>query len=303
MAYRNLYVSNDVKISTQKEQLIVSGIEKTSIPLEDINCIMIDNLHSTISTYLFQKLNEYGIVLFVIDNKHLPCSVTLPFVKHSRHLKMLKYQLAQTVPQKKRLWQKIVKAKIRNQGHCLSFLGLDGDYLYSLENRVNSGDTTNVEATAAIYYFKTLYGYNFRRRNDNIVNACLNYGYSIIRGNIARTVVAHGFEPAIGIFHDNELNSYNLADDFMEPYRPFVDYYVTKNILLDMEEDYDSELNPELKKEIFSMLSYCIKSNEQEHTILNSIEMMVSSYISFLSGASKDLILPDLIELKQYEYK
>ncbi|MGB4660961.1 MAG: type II CRISPR-associated endonuclease Cas1, partial [Mobilitalea sp.] len=169
----------------------------------------------------------------------------------------IKQQLDLSKPQKKRLWQQIVKMKIHNQGLCYEMVGGDSSYLYSLEKKVNSGDSTNLEATAATYYFKALYGYRFKRGDENLINSCLNYGYTIIRGIIARCIVCHGLEPSFGLFHKNELNSFNLVDDFIEPLRPFVDYFITsKFIVKNNEEIYDINdynLLPFHKKTIFSI--------------------------------------------------
>lgn len=307
MAFRNILISNDVKITTKNEQLVISSEEDNSIPLEDINCLLIESTHSIISTYTFQKFSQYGIAVYLCDDKHNPKSIILPFNTHTRHYKMVKQQLDLSKPQKKRLWQQIIKMKIHNQALCYELMGGDSSYLYLLEKRVTSGDTTNVEATAAVFFFKALYGNDFKRFNDNFINSCLNYGYAIIRGIVARSIVCHGLEPSFGLFHKNELNSFNLADDFLEPLRPFVDYFINKKLLIEYTDDFyamnDGKLLPSHKKTIFSMLTYCIKSNNQDHIISNAIERMIISYLSVLYGVNTELMLPEICQLRQYEYK
>jgi CRISPR-associated protein Cas1 len=302
LAFQNIFISNDVKITTKNEQLIISKDDDNSIPLEDINCIMIESLHSIISTYTFQKFSQYGIAVYLCDEKHHPNSIVLPFNSHTRHYKMIKYQLELSKPQKKRLWQQIIKMKIHNQALCYEMIGGDSSYLYSLEKKVTSGDTTNVEATAAVYFFKALYGNDFKRYNDNFVNSSLNYGYAIVRGVIARSIVCHGLEPSFGLFHRSELNSFNLADDFIEPLRPFVDYFINLKLLNENVENNENLL-PSHKRSIFSMLTYCIKSNNQDHLLSNAIERMIISYLTVLYGVNSELILPELCQLRQYEYK
>lgn len=135
-------------------------------------------------------------------------------------------------PLQKRLWQQVVIQKIRNQALCLQLLELDGhEELLRMCKEVQSGDRTHVEAKAAAYYFRCMYGLGFSRGNDHIINSALNYGYAIIRGMIARSIICYGLEPSIGIFHHSELNNYNLADDMIEPFRPLVDLYVSSHFV------------------------------------------------------------------------
>lgn len=298
MGYRNIFISSNARISSENEQLIISQNEQHLIPLEDINCIMIENLHSLITSYCFYKFSEYKIAVYFCNDKHIPCSVVLPYQSHTRHNEVLNYQINISKPTQKKLWQDIIKRKIQNQAKCFTLLGSDENYLYSLERKVLSGDTTNVEAVAAAYYFKSLFGNEFKRRVDSNINAALNYGYAIIRGFIARTLVCHGLETSIGLFHSSNINSFNLADDFIEPFRPFVDYYIMQKTDI-----LNKDFTQFDKKKIFEMVSYCISINNQEHTVANAVDIMICSYIRVLKNESKILLLPKLIELKQYEYK
>lgn len=299
MAYKNVFVSNRAKLSSKYNQLVIETEEigKFNLPLEDIESVMVENTQSVISTYLFQQFAEHKIAIFFCDNKHIPCSTVLPFVSHSRHLKMLKSQIEMSVPFKKQLWKQIVTSKIENQAKCCEILGLNYNPLLVLSRLVKSGDVNNSEATAAVHYFKELLGSDFKRDLDIPVNAALNYGYSIIRGLIARTLVAHGFEPSLGVFHCSEQNGFNLADDLIEPFRPFVDLYVMTK-LSDLKKFGSAE-----KKIIFSMLNYCISSNDQEHTISSAVKNEVVSLVQVINEESNELVLPKLIPLKSYECK
>ena len=228
MAFRNVYVQNDVHIRIQNEQLLVQTKEENyTIPLEDINSVCIESLRTTITTYTLKKFIEHDIIVYVCDERHLPTGILVGTNNYSRQLKNLKLQFNMSKPLMKRIWQEIIKVKILNQAKCLKELQFK-EYinLEEMVEGVNSGDTNNVEAKAAYKYFKTLFGTGFNRDIDCIENAALNYGYSIIRGMIARTLIMYGFEPALGIFHHNQLNNFNLADDLIECFRPVVDLYV-----------------------------------------------------------------------------
>ena len=216
-----------------------------------------------------------GIAVYVCDEKHLPNAVLLPMVRHSRHFKILKYQIEAGKPLQKRLWQQIVVQKIRNQALCLAYLELDGsEELMKMCKEVQSGDRTHVEAKAAAFYFKSLYGLGFSRGNDHIINAALNYGYAIVRGLIARSIVCYGLEPSIGVFHHSELNNFNLADDMIEPFRPLVDLYVAQNYDI---AEIDSDLTPERKRGIFGIINYDMDMKGEKRIISNCIDMLVAS--------------------------
>lgn len=226
MAYRNIIVTRNIGISVHNYQLVI-GNEDMCVPLEDINCLVLEHAGIMISSGVLQRLSENGCLVYICDEKHLPSTVVLPMARHSRHFKMLTAQLAVTKPRQNRIWQQIVKQKIANQAMCLKLCGKkNADQLYNMTKKVQSGDKTNVEAQAAALYFKSLFGNDFTRGDDNGINAALNYGYSILRGHISRSIVCYGFEPSLGINHHSQLNNFNLADDFIEPYRAIVDYFV-----------------------------------------------------------------------------
>ena len=301
MGFRNIKIDSHVKLSIKNQQLYIETDILRQIPLEDINCIIIENQTVTVSAYLLQKMADMGITVYVCDEKHLPNAVLLPMVRHSRHFKILKYQIEAGKPLQKRLWQQIVVRKIRNQALCLAYLDLDGsEELMKMCKEVQSGDRTHVEAKAAAFYFKSLYGLGFSRGNDHIINAALNYGYAIVRGLIARSIVCYGLEPSIGVFHHSELNNFNLADDMIEPFRPLVDLYVSQNY--DVAE-IDSDLTPERKRDIFGIINYDMDVKGEKRIISNCIDMLVASYSSALQGKRSDLELPELMQLQVHSYE
>lgn len=301
MGFRNIKIDSHVKLSIKNQQLNIETDIARQIPLEDINCIIIENQTVTVSAYLLQKMADMGIAVYVCDEKHLPNAVLLPMVRHSRHFKILKYQIETGRPLQKRLWQQIVVRKIRNQALCLAYLDLDGsEELMKMCKEVQSGDRTHVEAKAAAFYFKSLYGLGFSRGNDHVINSALNYGYAIVRGLIARSIVCYGLEPSIGVFHHSELNNFNLADDMIEPFRPLVDLYVSQNY--DVAE-IDSDLTPERKRDIFGIINYDMDVKGEKRIISNCIDMLVASYSSALQGKRSDLELPELMQLQVHSYE
>ena len=298
MGFRNIKIDSHVKLSIKNQQLNIETDIARQIPLEDINCIIIENQTVTVSAYLLQKMADMGIAVYVCDEKHLPNAVLLPMVRHSRHFKIL---IEAGKPLQKRLWQQIVVQKIRNQALCLAYLELDGsEELMKMCKEVQSGDRTHVEAKAAAFYFKSLYGLGFSRGNDHIINAALNYGYAIVRGLIARSIVCYGLEPSIGVFHHSELNNFNLADDMIEPFRPLVDLYVAQNYDI---AEIDSDLTPERKRGIFGIINYDMDMKGEKRIISNCIDMLVASYSSALQGKRSDLELPELMQLQVHSYE
>lgn len=301
MGFRNIRIESSVKLHITNQQLEIDGGECVQIPLEDINCLLVENLSVACSGYLLQKLAEYGIAVYVCDEKHLPSAVLLPMVRHSRHFRILKYQMNIGKPLQKRLWQQVVIQKIRNQAFCLKLLEVDGaDELFRMSKEVQSGDKTHVEAKAAAFYFRRLFGRGFSRADDHIINSALNYGYAIVRGILARSIVCYGLEPSIGIFHSSELNSYNLADDMIEPFRPLVDLYVAEHF--DISET-ESALTPEIKRGLFGIINYDMSMKGEKRIISNCIDVMIASYSSALQGNREELELPELMQLQVHSYE
>ncbi|MBE6991733.1 MAG: type II CRISPR-associated endonuclease Cas1 [Ruminococcaceae bacterium] len=299
MAFRNIIIESPANLSVRRSQLIVKTDTEHSVPVEDISAIMLENRQSVITAAALSFLGQSGCALFVCDEKHLPCAVLTPYANHSRELYVLRSQLDASEPLKKRLWQSIVKAKVNNQAQCLRLNGMDdeAERLELMAERVKSGDSENVEATAAQKYFSVLFGKGFARGEEDGRNAALNYGYAILRGSMARYLAVYGFTSAFGLHHRNTLNSFNLADDLMEPFRPVVDMMVTRYV------NKEDELTPETKRMLFNCMNLDILSGGQHHSVAYAAERLVQSLSrSFGSGEPK-LLLPQLVELKQHSYE
>lgn len=296
MGYRNIVISSGNRLTVKSNQLLIDGEEVA--PIEDLNSLLIENRKALPSAYLLSKCAENGVAVYFCDEKHMPSSVLLPFVSHSRHLKMLGYQLNAGKPLQKRIWQHIVQGKIGNQAKCLEFNQKEGVVrLNTIRDSVQSGDKNNAEATAASFYFRKLFHEKFIRREDDLTNAALNYGYAIIRGMIARTLVGHGLEPSIGVNHHNELNSFNLADDMIEPFRPLVDMLVISVI------DEHEEMTPDLKKALVNVVNYDMCINGEKHIVSSCIDVMVESFCRSLQNGKEEMIIPELIPLQKHSYE
>ena len=208
-------------------------------------------------------------------------------------------QYAYSKPFKKRIWQRIVIQKLINQGKCLEFLNKQGaDELYRISKTVDSGDSNNREAYGAKKYFQYLFGNEFTRRSDSVINAALNYGYAIMRGLVARSLVGYGFFPCLGIYHDNELNKFNLADDFMEVLRPLVDLYVAHHV------QPDDEFSSSIRADLYNLVNMDILLNEEKLTVVNAVEEMAKSFVTASRSQDPSLLkLPELLPLQLHVYE
>lgn len=300
MAFRNIYIENPARLSIKDSQLVISQDTDYTIPVSDIQSLVVDNLQTTLTAPTLAFFAENQVAVFICDRRHMPCAVLTPLGNYSRKLQALNYQLNTSKRFKDRIWQKIIKQKIANQASCLKMNRQPKvPELEFLSKQVNEGDRTYCESAAAKLYFPNLYGEGFSRRVDNVQNAAMNYGYAIIRGVIARDICSYGYEPSLGVFHSNELNAFNLADDLIEPYRPYVDLWVSKNILED-----ERYFLPEHRRSLVSLLFTEVEIDGEIHSLTNAVRKTVSSFSSCCRvNSTKFLKLPTLIILKQHEYE
>ncbi len=295
MAFYNIFVGSNSHVSIKNGQLMLKNeLKQSDFPVEDINAIVFENLQTNISLYTLSLLAKNNVAVFICDEHHLPCAYFLPFNTHYSQTKMFKIQTELSVPLKKQLWQDIVKHKIENQNKCL-ILCNKAAMLEELIDKVKSNDNTNIEAVAANKYFKLLFESNFTRNLDCDINYALNYGYSILRGIIARNLVAHGLLPFLGLKHCNTFNNFNLADDLIEVFRPFVDLFVYQNTEMPFDTYY--------KTRIFNLLNCdCVIANGK-YTLAYAIEIFIQSFVDSLKEKQNKLKFPQLIELKMHEYE
>lgn len=275
MGWRVLQIATPCKLSVRNRQFVYEPFEgdMLKLPLEDISVVILENRQILLSSSLLSELAEYNIVLFACDMSHLPSGVFTPYHNHSRYSDIAWQQVGAGEPLKKRIWQEIVKAKIRNQAAVLETLGRDGaKKLYEIAKLVQSGDAKNSEAYAANLYWKYLWGEFTRNDETDIRNAALNYGYAIIRGAMARAVVGAGLLPCLGIHHANKLNAFNLVDDLMEPFRPFMDYQVAT-----MDWNNVEELSTEIKNKLVQVMTQSCLMNNEDIGLLYCCEIEAAS--------------------------
>ena len=296
MAWRSVMITRPSHPKYQQEVLkVVQDDGEVSIPLEDISVLLLDNPQITLSTQLLSACASQQIAVITVGADHHPNGVLLPHLPHSRALKVLQMQLALGQPQRKRLWQGLVQRKIRNQGAVLRHHGDDRNArrLDALASEVKSGDTRNAEAQASQVYFPALFGLGFARRQQRFHNAALNYGYAVIRAALARNLVSYGLLTALGLHHHNEQNSFNLADDLIEPFRPLLDAYV----LHQFPDDSREGLATEHKAELVNILHRDISTldaldNLTRGTLLAATEAIVVSLTQRLGDGGYRLHLP-----------
>ncbi len=244
--------------------------ETGKIPLEDMSVLVLDGPDLSLSHQALSACAAAGIAIVTSDGRHLPNGLLLPLSDHSLHSSILKQQIASKVPNQKRAWQEIVKAKIRSQADNLRYFQRDDSSLRKMIPFVRSGDPDNVEARAAARYFESMFGFEFiRDRDASGINACLNYGYSLARSAVARAIVGAGLHPALGIHHHNQYNAFCLADDAMEPLRAIVDRRVRHLSLIDAIPD---ELDPKTKRELISLLGSFVDFDGLRYPLLVGLE-------------------------------
>lgn len=296
MVWRSVMISRPAKLRREHYSLAIDQEETAFVPFEDIAVIVLNHREITLTHPVLSACAEYGIGLYATGSNHQPAGVFLSFLAHSRTTRMMRMQLGITKPAAKQAWASIVRRKIENQAACLKLCGAPGvDRLGSYARRVRSGDPDNLEAQAAAFYFAQLYGQNFHRAEDVWTNAALDYGYAVLRGAIARGLVAHGLHPTVGLFHDSEQNAFNLADDLIEPFRPLVDLHVAKHPATT-----GGELIPADKQALVALLNVDVAMPQGRMSVLSAIEYAVESLVRVYEGNATELDLPRLSGLQAH---
>ena len=297
MTWRSVVISRPAKLKRDHYSLSIEQEQTACVPFEDIAVIVLNHREITLTHPVLSACGEYGISLFSTGDTHHPNGVFLPFLQHSRATRWLRLQLDLSRPVAKQTWAAIVRRKIANQAACLRLANREGESrLESYARRVRSGDSENLEGQAAFFYFLQLFGRNFHRHQETFINAALDYGYAVLRGTIARGLVAHGLMPSLGIFHASEQNAFNLADDLIEPFRPIVDLFVSTLV-----NPSEEELKPKDKAALVSLLNVDVEMPRGVMSVLSAIEHSVESLARIYDGGNETLLeLPTLIGLEQH---
>ncbi|MFA7445114.1 MAG: type II CRISPR-associated endonuclease Cas1 [Flavobacteriaceae bacterium] len=297
MLKKTLFFSNPAYLSTKNEQLVVTFPDKEqqqrTVPIEDIAVVVMENQQITITNGLLEKLVNRGIAVINCNQQHLPIGMFLPLSGHTEQTERFRNQMNASVPLKKNLWQQTITAKILNQATLLRENGIPVQNMLHWAKSVTSGDTQNHEARAAAYYWQNLFDIkDFNRQQNGIPpNNLLNYGYAILRGITARALVSSGMHPTFGIFHRNKYNAYCLADDIMEPYRPFVDLIV-KDIV--ETEDNIEELTTDIKKQLLETLVMDVTLDGKRSPLMVAMSRTTNSLYECYSGISRKILYPEM---------
>lgn len=309
MIKRTLYFGNPTYLSLKNEQLVIRlpEVEKSSvpesfkddatrtIPVEDIGIVVLDHKQITLTHGVMEALLENNCALITCDSRHLPVGLMLPLSGNTTQTERFREQIEASLPLKKQLWQQTVKAKIENQAVVLS--AARGEVVKNMlvwANDVKSGDPDNYEARAAAYYWKSLFpmiGGFTREREGDEPNNLLNYGYAILRAVIARSLVASGLLPTLGIHHHNRYNAYCLADDIMEPYRPFVDRVVIEIIDSGIS---CAELTKEIKAKLLGIPVLDVQINGQRSPLMIAAGLTASSLYKCFTGVQRKIAYPEV---------
>ena len=290
MSYRTVFISKPANLKISKNRLaIIQNSDIFTIPLEDIAMMIFDSYQVSFTGQVLTALATNNIVLISCDETHIPNGIFHSYLPHSRQNLVLSKQLSLGAVFKRKIWHMLVMSKLENQLFVLKTTSAISDKeqqkLVNIIENLRSGDKDNKEAVVSRFYFPKLFGNEFIRkgRYDNInnneyfdkLNILLNYTYTVLRSLIIRTIVGYGLLPILGIFHDNQQNSFNLADDFIEPFRPYVDWYVYRYVL----KAESVELTVDSKYTLVDILNHLVIIDDKQQTIINAVDVMVSSYV------------------------
>ncbi len=284
--------SSPVYLSLKDHQLVITfkdNKDTVTRPIEDIGFVIIEHQEVRISIPVLNELAENNVSVVFCDRKKMPQTMLMTLEGNTTQQESYKYQLDASAPMKKNVWKQLVESKIKNQSLLLNKVGKNGDILKQYYMNVKSGDTDNREGAAAREYWGRIFGEGFRRdRDGDPPNNLLNYGYTILRAAVARALIGSGLYPAFGVFHRNRYNAFPLADDVMEPYRPFVDETVFHLY-------YDgavSELDNQSKGLLLRVLFSDVKMGKVTRPLENALSLTTVSLLKMYKGETDKLSLP-----------
>jgi CRISPR-associated protein Cas1 len=294
MAWRGLHLSRPSRLTLADGQIVVAQDSgETHLPLEDLAWLVIDTPQASLTAALLSACAAAGIVVILTDPRHMPNGILLPFHTHHRQAAVAALQIGAGEGLRGRLWQALVRAKIDNQAAVLRACGGDAAALTTMAGRVQPEDPDNIEARAARHYWGALFADFIRENEADPRNAMLNYGYAVLRGAVARALVAAGLLPAIGLHHASQHNAFNLADDVIEPFRPIVDLAAWR--LAGRGQRPATALTLTERQTLAGVLLEPVRVGRETVTALVATEMAAAGLVRALEGKSaKLLVLPDI---------
>lgn len=297
MIKRTLYFGNPAYLKTSNNQLLIElkdEDEPKSAPIEDIGLLILDHQQITITQALLARLLANNTAIITCDDRHHPTGMMLNLDGHTLQSQKFQAQVEASVPLKKQLWQQTVVSKIENQAALLHHEREEHKILLTYAREVKSGDSDNHEAKAAAYYWKRIFPafLEFKREREGLPpNNLLNYGYAILRALVARSLTASGLLPTLGIHHRNQYNAYCLADDIMEPYRPFVDKLVCQII---RNNGQYLEMTPLMKKSLLEIPAMDVQIDGQKSPLMNAVQRTTASLAKCYEGNARKILYPKL---------
>ena len=303
MIKRTLFFGNPAYLHFKDEQLVITLPEVSlipekdrtiTIPIEDIGVILIEHPQITLTHWLLNALLENNVAVITCDSRHMPSGLLLPLEGNTTQQERFRHQINASEPLRKQLWQQTVRQKILNQAMVLNQEGRKTENMKYWADQVKSGDTENHEGRAAAYYWGELFesSLEFRRDPDGFApNNLLNYGYAILRATVARSLVASGMLPTFGIHHHNRYNAYCLADDMMEPYRPYVDQLVLRIIDSDQIPD---ELTKMHKAKLLQIPVLDVTINNRRSPLMLATQQTAASLAKCFQGELRKVEFPEM---------
>lgn len=293
MLKRTIYIANPSYLKLQDNQLKIEDPitreVKGSVAVEDMGFLILDHPQITLSHPLIIAVQQQNVAIISCDDSHLPLGLMLPISGHVEHSERLKHQINCSEPLRKQLWKQTVEAKIFQQKEVLRKQKLPLEPMLGYLQDVKSGDSTNMEGIAAQYYWRTLFDDFTRERKGDAPNNFLNFGYAVLRSMVARALVSSGLHPTIGIFHRNKYNAYCLADDIMEPYRPYVDELVVEWMQKPSSSDI---LDKNAKIHLLQLATKDVYINGLQRPLMTALSITTSSLCKSFSGESRVLHYP-----------
>lgn len=294
MLKRALFFSQPYQLSLRNSQLVISVKEapgeQRTIPIEDIGYVILEDPQISVTLPLLNALSDNNAAVIFCGADRMPNAMLQNLDSNATQGEHYREQIAATDALKRRLWKQIVEAKICNQSRLLSKLGKSGDLLKPYYKNVKSGDVDNREGVASKIYWTELFGYSFiRSRKGSAPNDLLNYGYTVLRAGMARALMGSGLFPAFGIFHRNRYNAFPLADDMMEPYRPYVDEIVYALFM-----EGETILTKSVKAKLIGLLYQDVCFPKRMHPLEVGLTMSSASLANCFSGKQTELNFPEL---------
>jgi CRISP-associated protein Cas1 len=295
VAWRGLHLTKPSRLSLADGQIVVGQDDgEVRLPVEDIAWVVIDSPRTSLTASLMSACMDAGVAVIFTDATHTPSGVALPFHRHHRQADVAARQAKATAPTRKRLWQAIVRRKIENQAAALDAVGRGGGQtLRAMAQRVGSGDTGNVEARAARYYWGQFWDRFRREDGGDRRNKLINYGYAVARSGVARSLVASGLIPAFGLKHASVSNAFNLADDLFEPFRPFVDVLAWGTV--GAGEPCREDMSVEDRRAMAGVLLREARIGPDAVTLLSAAERAAESLVRALDGGGAAALLLPLL--------